>query len=222
MKKRNQRTPRKSRSSQDNRPRRGFQPIPPRRVLREARGYPFQGCWTFRDWQKTGMAPVVIARRQPNGALAFGVYLVDYYLLGVKDTWVNVNVPRRQFYDEILPDVLNQDPFKISPALAHEMIYGSIDYAQQFGFPPHRDFRDARYLLDLAETHPRSGQVTFGYDGKPFYVQGPHDKPQAILRRLNRTVGEGNYHFLLAISANGELADVPDDWDQAPDDWDDE
>jgi hypothetical protein len=213
MKKGNQRKQRKNRAGKASRPQRTFQLPSPRRVLREARSYPLERCWTFRDWQQTGMAPVVIARRQPNGALAYGVYLVDYYLLGVKDTWFNVNIPRRQFYDEILPDILNEDPFEIPPALAHEMIYGSIDYARQFGFPPHRDFRESRYLLDLPETHPRSGVVTYGYDGKPFYVQGPHDRPEAILRRLDRTVGEGNYHFLLALSAPDDLEGIPDDWD---------
>jgi hypothetical protein len=221
MKKGDQRKQRRSRPGKDNRSRHSFQPASPRRVLREARSYRMEGCWTFRDWQKTGMAPVVIARRQPNGALAFGVYLIDYYLLGVKDTYFNVNVPRYAFYDEILPDTLNQDPFEIPSALAHEMIYGSIDYAQQFGFPPHRDFRDTRYLLDLAETHPRSGVVTFGYDGKPFYVQGPHDRPEAILRRLDRTVGEGNYHFLLAFSDPDGVGVLPEGWDAGDDDWDD-
>jgi len=183
-------------------------------VLREARSYPIEGCWTFPDWQHTGLAPVVIARRQPDGNLAFGVYLVDSYLLGVKDTWFNVNIPRRQFHAKLLPDILNNEPFEIAPALAHEMIYGSIDYASQFGFPPHGDFRETRYLLDLAETHPRSGRVTFGYEGTPFYVQGPNDNPEAILRRLERTVGEGNYHFMIG-------GPPPDGWDDAPDEWDD-
>jgi len=222
MKKGDHRKQRKTRAGKANAPRNGFRPASPRRVLREARSYPIEGCWTFHDWQQTGMAPVAIARRQPNGAFVFGVYLVDYYLLGVKDTWFNINTPRHQFHNEILPDIVNGDPFGISPALAHEMIYGSIDYASQFGFPPHRDFRDTRYLLDLPETHPRSGRVTFGYEGKPFYVQGPHDNPEAIMRRLERMVGEGNYHFLLAISAPDDLEGVPEAWDEAADDWDDD
>jgi hypothetical protein len=214
VKKGDHRKQHKERARKANHPRRDSRPASPRRVLREARSYPIEGCWTFPDWQHTGLAPVVIVRRQPDGNLAFGVYLVDFYLLGVKDTWFNVNIPRRQFHAKLLPDILNNEPFEIAPALAHEMIYGSIDYASQFGFPPHGDFRETRYLLDLAETHPRSGRVTFGYEGTPFYVQGPNDNPEAILRRLERTVGEGNYHFMIG-------GPPPDGWDDAPDEWDD-
>jgi hypothetical protein len=215
MKKGDKRRQRKRSAKKAHRSKRDFKPASPRRILREAQSYPIEGCWTFPDWQQTGLAPVVLARRQPDDRLAFGVYLVDYYLLGVKDTWFNVNLPRRQFHDELLPDILNGQPFEISPALAHEMVYGSIDYANQFGFPPHGDFRRTRSLLDLPETHPRSGKVTFGYDGQPFYVQGPNDNPEAILRRLERTAGEGNYLFMVA-------ALPPDDGEDFPDDWDDE
>jgi len=214
VKKGDKRRQRKGQSKKTESPRRTTRPASPRRVLREARSYSMEGCWTFPDWRKLGLAPVVVARRQPNGDVAFGVYLVDFYLLGVKDTWFNVNVPRHQFYRKILPDILNEEPFEISPDLAHEMIYGSIDYASQFGFPPHSDFRQTRYLLDLSETHPRSGGVVFGYEGQPFYVQGPNDNPEAILRRLDRTVGEGNFLFMVG-------GPPPDDWDEVLDEWDD-
>ena len=221
MKKGNKRRQRKTRSKRTERPRRTTRPVSPRRVLREARSYSIEGCWTFPDWRQLGLAPVVVARRQPNGDVAFGVYLVDFYLLGVKDTWFNVNVPRHQFYHEILPDILNGEPFEISPDLAHEMIYGSIDYAGQFGFPPHSDFRQTRYLLELPETHPRSGKVVFGYDGKPFYVQGPDDNPEAILRRLERTVGEDSFLFMVG-GPPPEDWDESDEWEDASDEWDDE
>jgi hypothetical protein len=221
MKKGDRRRQRKAHSRKNERPRRAPRPASPRRVLREARSYPLEGCWTLPDWQQLGLAPVVVARRQPNGNIAFGVFLVDFYLLGVKDTWFNINVPPHQFYREILPDILNDEPFEISAALAHEMIYGSIDYASQFGFPAHSDFRQTRYLLDLAETHPRSGKVVFGYEGKPFYVQGPDDNPEAILRRLERTVGEDNYLFMVG-GPLPEDWDESDEWEEVPDEWDDE
>jgi hypothetical protein len=220
MKKRDKRRQSQARGRKTDRPRPGPRPASPRRVLREARSYPIEGCWTFPDWQQLGLAPVILARRQPNGSLAFGVYLVDLYLLGLKDTWFNVNVSRRHFRQEILRDLLNDKPMEISPALAHEMIYGSIDYASQFGFPPHGDFRTTRYLLDLPETHPRSGKVTFGYEGQPFYVQGPDDNPEAILRRLERTVGEGNFLFMVGQPPPDEWDDVPDEWDDASDEQD--
>lgn len=33
--------------------------------------------------------------------------------------------------------------------------------------------------------------MTFGQDGKPFYINGPRDDTHAIMAKLRQTVGEG-------------------------------
>jgi hypothetical protein len=170
--------------------------LSPLRYIRQARNYPIEGCWVQKDWDKSGLAVVVIARRQPNGNLVFGDYLVDNYCLGLKDTFCNADIPSGEFRREFLPKLFQTagKPISISPDLAHEIIYGSIEYAKQFGFRPHRDFDLSQSILDPSGAHPRTGQVEFGKDGKPFFIQGPHDNVDAILRQLARTAGEGNYH----------------------------
>ena len=218
---------RKQRKAQDRRAARGRSTGRDRRgasvrqVLRRASGYPIMGCWTMANWEEVGLTPVLIARRQPDGLVAFGAYVVDLYCLGVKDTFCNVNYTRLRFYEEVLPRVFSGErPRKITPALAHELIYGSIEYAGQFGFRPQRDFRDSRYLLDPADAHPRSTSVEFGHKGKPLYVEGPYDNVQAILRQLARTAGEGNYNFMYSIDGQGP---PPEDWDEwEEDDWEEE
>ena len=94
----------------------------------------------------------------------------------------------------------------ISPALAHEIIYGSIGYAAKFGFRLQRDFRDSQWVLDPPETHPWSGKVEFGKDGKPLFISGPYDNAEAIVRQLRRTAGEGNFNYLMM------LGEPPDDF----------
>jgi hypothetical protein len=39
--------------------------------------------------------------------------------------------------------------------------------------------------------------IRFGRDGKPFFVQGPHDDADAVLQTLERSVGRGNFTFLV-------------------------
>jgi len=182
------------------------------RYIRQARNYPIEGCWIRRDWEATGLAVIVLARRQPNGNLAFASYLVDYYCLGLKDTACYANIPPRQFQQDYLsrffPDVPPRD---ISPALAHELIHGSVEYAAQFGFQPHRDFKHSKSLLDPPDLHPRSGKVKFGKEGKPFFVAGPHDNVAAITRQLSRSAGEGNYHFLMPLASPADNPLLGDD-----------
>ena len=35
-------------------------------ALQNARQYPILGCWTIEDWQESGIAPVIIARKQDD------------------------------------------------------------------------------------------------------------------------------------------------------------
>jgi hypothetical protein len=166
-------------------------------VLRHSRSYPLLGCWTQPGWDQNGLALVVVARRQPDGLVVFGTFLVDYYCLGVKDAYCNADVPYTRFLNEQLPRMLmDERPLEISPDLAHELIYGSVEYAARWGFRPHADFKLAQQVLDPSEAHPQSGQIQFGKDGMPFYVSGPHDNVNAIMRQLARTAGEGHFHFL--------------------------
>jgi hypothetical protein len=46
----------------------------------------------------------------------------------------------------------------------------------------------------------RPSAITFGQDGRPCFVQGPHDNADAILRTLERSVGRGNFTFLVQAS----------------------
>jgi hypothetical protein len=171
------------------------------RQIRQARAYSIEGCWVRHDWQETGLAVVLVARRQPDGNILFGNYLVDYYCLGLKDTFCNANVPPEQFRREVMHKIFPKRPLSISPALAHEIIYGGIEYAAQFGFRPQRDFKDSQYVLDPPDMHPRSGKVKFGYEGKPLFVAGPYDDVNAIVNQLRRTAGEGNFNYMIGMGA---------------------
>jgi hypothetical protein len=170
------------------------------RLLREARGFPLLGCWTMPTWKETGIAPVVVARRQPDGLVLFATFLVDYYCLGVKSVYYNIDLPYTRFISEALPQMMmGERPLEVEPGVAHEMIYGSIEYAARWGFRPHRDFRKGQLVLDPVEAHPITGEIEFGHEGKPLYVSGPHDNPKAIINQLARTAGVGNFDYIVNI-----------------------
>jgi hypothetical protein len=171
-----------------------------RSLIRRARDYPIEGCWAMDGWEEGGMTVIVIARRQPNGNIAYGGYMVDLYCLGLKNTFCNADIPTTTFHREVMPQAFGDEPpVEISPALAHEIIYGSIEYAAQYGFRPQRDYRLSQYILDPQDAHPRTGTVEFGHEGKPLFVSGPYDNVDAILRQLERTAGEGNYDYIVQV-----------------------
>lgn len=181
----------------------------PKYILQHAHEYPFLGCWVMQGWQENGITPVVVAREQSADKVTYGVYLIDLYCLGVKDVMTYTDVSRTAFQRK-LPELCNSEPEPCSIEFAHEMIYGAIEYAKKYGLDPHPNFTSelADQILDPPDAHPRQGNISFGRDGKPFYVSGPHDddkKKDRIIKTLMRTAGKGNFDYLLSIGDTGFL-----------------
>jgi len=173
----------------------------PAQDLKKARNLPFYGCWIMAGWHEQGITAVIVARIQASGKIIFGAYMIDLYCLGIKDAYIKSDISPRNF-DRLLPKLCSEEPEKCSIELAHEVIYGGMEYAEKLGFQPSPAFREthADLLLDLPDSHPRLDHVAFGMDGKPFFISGPYDnerKIQFVIDTLNRTVGEGNFTLLL-------------------------
>ena len=73
-------------------------------------------------------------------------------------------------------------------------MFGAVEYARGLGFEPARGFTATTDQLG-SWTGPSA--ISFGRDGKPFFVQGPHDDADAVLQALERSVGCGNFTFLV-------------------------
>jgi hypothetical protein len=177
--------------------------------LLNARNFPLHGCWMMDGWEEDGITPVVVARMQENNRIMFGVYMVDYYCLGIKDAFTRADYSPNRFERE-LPELCAQAPIVCSVELAHELIYGALEYAEKLGFQPHADFynQKADLMLDPPDAHPRTNNVLFGKDGKPLYISGPYDnemKSKSVINTLMRTCGPGNFDYLVSVG------DMPDE-----------
>ncbi len=178
--------------------------------LQNAREQPLYGCWIMDGWQETGITPVVVARVQENTRIMFGVYMVDYYCLGIKNAYTRVDYSLHHFERE-LPKLCAGAPMSCSVEMAHELIYGALEYAEKLGFQPHPDFyhQKADLMLDPPDSHPRENNVSFGKDGKPLYISGPYDsemKSKSVVNTLMRTCGPGNFDYIVGLGdMSGEM-----------------
>lgn len=183
--------------------------INPRRLLRMARRMPVEGAWVQREWQDQGIARVLLARSQPNDNILFGEYIVDYFCTGIKDSSYASNVNRETFFNEVIPRLYSgTPPLDIESDLAHEIIWGAVEYAEGLGFDPHRNFRESSRILDPADALPRTGAIDFGYQGKPLYIPAPDDNQAGVIRRLIESVGLGNFYYLPRGDVPEEVADL--------------
>lgn len=185
---------------------------PERALLRNARKFPICECFINSDWEEQKLADIVVTRSETEHLVMFGVYLVDLGCLGVKNAFWRGRVTHSD-YAQFKED-FREGHESISPcssSLAHQIIYGALDYAKAIGFKPHRDFADAQLILEPRESVSFDAQVEFGLDGAPFYASGPHDNVARIMNHLERTLGRGNFKFMVHEPIGDFEYDVDDD-----------
>ena len=163
-------------------------------IMKRGRSFPIYECRMPSGWFEGGKKNVLVARRMPNGHLVVGFYLIDLWCLGLKDTFYRTDLTLAE-YDEIVGSMDYDIPVeKIEPALAFNMIYAAIEYAEDLGFEPAKDFKTTQYLLPEPDDFEYI-EIETGLNGKPCYYPGPDDRVEAILSKLDKKVGKGNYTF---------------------------
>lgn len=177
-------------------------------VLRHTGEWPIVEAMVPDGLWEQGLGQLVIARQMPDGAIAFALFLVDTYCLGVKDAFWDIRsrFEYRDFVDQ-LERVGRLEP--VSPETFAKLIAESVAYARHLGFEPHPDYAEARQLLAGIDPSLSHEQFEFGKDGKPFYIQGPNDSPARIAQIAARmkAVGGDYFHVPDGILENDEDSD---------------
>ena len=177
-----------------------FELINPKKKILMAKDFPIYECLINPSWKDEGLATILISRQQPDNNLIFGVFLVDTYCLGLKNTFCNADFPVARYKTELLDKVYSQErPVECPIPLAHQIIYGGIAFAEQFGFMPQKDFKLSQYVLDDKADIEPCDDIEFGKDGAPFYVSGPNDNVEHIMRQLASKVGDKNFKYSVRV-----------------------
>lgn len=169
-----------------------------KRIIRSSDEFPVVGCAVNDDWEKHGLANILVARRLKSGSLIVGGYLADTACLGLKNTFCHADVLPGKFDNEMFPSHYpERKPLSIGIDLVKEIVLGAIDYAAKLGFDPAPGFEISRYVLGSGE-RVRGGNVRFGgMNGKPFFVAGPNDDGPAIVRKLMQRLGKDGFDFMM-------------------------
>lgn len=174
---------------------------PTKYITTKSRSLPWGKCYVNDNWALSGMASIIMCRVMPSGKQIVGIYLVDVFCTGLKNTGARFNMDALDFEEFKTSFEQQQELEEANPTLLQNIIYGAIEYAEDLGFQPAKDFSITEYILDPAD---KIGyiDIDFGKDGKPFYIEGPHDNVRAILKKLDNAVGPNNYEFLSRAEMN--------------------
>ena len=177
-------------------------------------------------WSK-GLGWVLFSRLFPDGRVAFAMFLVDRYCLGVKN--ISCEIGMRTDYERNIVKQMNSkfEVVELTPATARKFIEGAVAYAADLGFAPHADYAKVKAIFGDIDPADSSETLEYGDKGKPFFIAGPNEGParcRQILSILNHRCGEGGYHFLIPVTRDelGEAADRLDAAAGHEDDGDDD
>lgn len=195
---------------------------PKQYIKTKARDLPIHECLINDGWQTSGIANVILARKHKGGNITWASYLVDILCLGIKETFYAFSEQEAEY--EHMKRTAGGFALRYVDceyALAHNIIYGAIEFAGRYGFRPHPEFSVTQYMLDQDHDAIPKMEIEFGEEGKPCLVTMEDEPSAPIIAQLEKTAGRGGYNVVYLD------ADEEDDFDDIDDEgnplnWDEE
>jgi len=160
-------------------------------IRTRARNLPIYKCYVNKDWQQAQKAIVLIVRKHTNGNITLGNFFVDLKLRGIKDCMYIFNEsPLRM--DEALkrfPGLHEECDYN----LAHNIIHAGLEFAGDYGFEPHKNFKTAQYILDKDTDDIPLMEIPLGIEGIPILEIPYGEKCQNEIAILKKTAGDNFY-----------------------------
>jgi hypothetical protein len=137
-----------------------------------------------QEWELLGLANIVMARIKSDGSTDYAHLIVDCFCLGVKDVIVTTGVSESDYHEYLRVAMPTGVPETMHPACARKLIEGAVAYAESLGFAPHRDYRKARRVFSGVDASICPREFTYGCEGRPRFIRGPHDSEERVQRVL--------------------------------------
>jgi hypothetical protein len=170
--------------------------------------YPIMDSWATVDLWDQGLGWICVGRAMPNGGVAYGLFLVDRYCLGVKNAMAGI-LSRFDYDSNIVHKTKRQfRTQELTPATARRFVESAVAYARSLGFPAHPDYQRAKLIFGSIDPSEATEELEFGKDGKPLFIAGPNDgqaRCRQILATLQRSCGPDGSHFF--IPADGPMSE---------------
>jgi len=165
---------------------------------------PIHECLVPSTLFESGIGTLLASRKTTTGQYAASSFLTDVYCLGVKDAFFTVldeETYEGRLKHGIVAPYADGTYTNVHPSCLKKLILGAVRYADELGFPPHKDYKRTVALLDDIDPTACPERFEYGHEGKPFYIQGPSEsssRAKRIVERLERRCGPGNYEMLVS------------------------
>lgn len=159
-------------------------------------------CLINTGWQEQGLAQILVIRHLLNRRFIAGVYLVDIFCLGLKDSFIRLRLNDKDVNSlrEKFGVPLEEIPYED----VRSIIFGAIDYAKGLGFDAKDDGTLDQCLEFVERGRPFEKKFTFGQDGKPLYINGPKDDVSSIMKTLEPFLAAKRADYLIGLNESSK------------------
>ena len=172
-------------------------------IKQKARTLPIVECFITPDWEDCGECNIFVARQHTNGNYTVGVYLVDTFCVGIKDADYRFNIDDDEYTE--LKERFPGNFESVTYNEAHNIIFGALEYAEDLGFKPHKDFGVAQYILEEDTDDIPLIEYEFGDNGKPHLIVNSRFEANRYLPILQKAVGDD--YMLLVREEDDDFED---------------
>lgn len=181
---------------------------PEKYIQKKARALPLKECLVMEGWESLGISNVIVARQHMSGNITVGVYMVDTYCLGVKDTLYRFNVSEED-YEELKSMFATKAAFKqVSYELVHNFILGAVAYAEELGISPHKDFAITEMILEEDDENITLMEMEFGFEGKPLLMVDTMLEASKYVKILEQNIPGGYEVYVDELNKDEEYQDL--------------
>ncbi len=185
------------------------------KIRTRARKLKIGSCYINSNWDDIKKANIIVTRVHSNSNYTVGFFHVDLALFGVLDAFYRFNIPENEFKQLLKEneslEMEDWQNIEVEYNIVHNIIYGSVAFAEDYGFFPHKDFRVAKYILEEDEEHIPLIDIEFGIDGLPTVLADDHNPYTKEIAQLEEKAGPGNYKVIYENNHYFDDDDIEDD-----------
>ncbi len=170
----------------------------PEKYIRErARSLEIGKCYINDDWREQGLATVIVTRLHKQGTFTVGSYLVDILCLGVKNSFYFFSGTKEEYDRYISRMEEGLDMVEIDYNEAHNIIYGAVEFAEEGGIKPCKEWNVSKYILEEDDDNIPLIDYEMGKNGKHFLVVHTYKELSTYLPTLRKNLPEDEIDFLV-------------------------
>lgn len=175
-------------------------------IKERAKNLALDKCYITSDWNENKVGHLLVTRKHSNENVTYAFFLIDLALYGIKDASYKFNASSLDVEEIIENDYIEFD--EISYDLAHNIVYASLEWAEDFGFGPHKGWEVAQYIMEEDTEDIPLLDVECGIDGKPAIFEDTARVFLGDIKTLEETAGRGNYQVFYEEEEDEEDEDL--------------